>query len=173
MNERTNLSVMEPRDKPDVELMIREIADAINGANALGIFKKLEVCHHTRKCWWVAQQDDGRKPAPRKGGKENLYWWEGSPETRYHKADEIVLERAGIRELVLHRGEVTISPSMQCPFANGANAFNELSALRELADDELLIERINGDPLHKPCSAAIGYRVNGVVECKVCPALGE
>lgn len=110
---RTNLSRMEPRDKPDVALMIREIEDAIYSANALGIFKKLEVCHHTRKCWWTLQQDDGRKPEPRKGSKENLYWWEGSPETRYHKADEIVLERAGIRELVLHRGEVTISPSMQ------------------------------------------------------------
>ena len=106
------LAVMEPRSKPDLDLMIRELRDAINAANALGVFEKLETCHMTKRCLWANQRADGRYGAPAKDTK-NLYWWQGAPETRRHKADEIVLERAGIRALVLHRGQVSVTPSLR------------------------------------------------------------
>lgn len=111
MADTPTLSVLEPREKPDVGLIIRELRDAVNGANALGIFKKLEDCHLTRRCFWLGQADDGRMSSPSRDNK-NLYWWEGAPEARRHKADEIIIERAGLRELVLHRGQVTVQPSL-------------------------------------------------------------
>lgn len=104
------LSRLSPRQAPPVELMLAEIRSAINGANALGVFKKLLVCHHTRNCWWARQQDDGRRPAPRQGTNDNMYLWLGAPETRNHLADTIVLERAAIRRKVLNNGQVRVTP---------------------------------------------------------------
>lgn len=109
---KNHIDRLEPRQKPDVSLMLREVRDAVNGANALGVFKKMQICHHTRNCWWRGQMDDGRKAAPNLQTKENLYHWEGAPETRRHKADEIIIERAGLREMVLHRGSATVAPHL-------------------------------------------------------------
>lgn len=105
-------AVLDAREKPELDNILRELRDALNGASALGVFEKLESCHNTRRCWWQGQQEDGRMPKPAIGN-QNLYWWEGAPESRRHKADEIVTERAGVRELVLHRGQLLVSPGLR------------------------------------------------------------
>lgn len=112
MNAPQTLAKLEAREIPDIPMILRELRDAVNGASALGVFEKLETCHNTRRCWWQGQQSDGRMPKPGLNN-QNLYWWENAPETRRHKADEIVKERAGIRELVLHRGQMLVSPGLR------------------------------------------------------------
>lgn len=106
-----SLAQMEPRSPPDVQDMNDQIKDSINSANGLGIFKKLEICHLTRTCYWQGQNTDGRMGPPDRNSK-NLYWWQGAPESRHFKADEIILERAGIRELTYLRGQVTVQPTL-------------------------------------------------------------
>jgi len=105
MRNQDSLAVIEPRDKPDIDLMIRELRGCVNQASGMGVFEKLEACHLTRLCWWSGQSKDGRYGKPAKDSR-NLYWWEGAPETRRLKADEIIKELSGTYELVNHRGGV-------------------------------------------------------------------
>lgn len=162
---KNSLAVLEAREEPDVTLILRELRDAVNGAQALGIFEKLETCHNTRRCWWQGQQADGRLPKPEKSDpSRNLYWWEGAPEPRHHKADTIVVENAGVRELVMHRGQVMVSPGLKARSTVSPDDDAEaegwqlvLEAFRQHTERDLDYEWA----LHCSCVEELGYSIIG------------
>lgn len=124
MNDTTTLTKLSPRrelKEADISRLLLELRTAIDGANALDYFNRMELNHDSRHCWWPGQTNDGRKwPSTQRktmpGQKPNdVFPWVGASDARVPIVEEIIQERVTFKRVALQRGERRIGPRNLSP----------------------------------------------------------
>ncbi len=123
MNDTTTLTKLSPRRdlKPeDVEHLLAELRAAIDGANELDYFTRMELNHDSRYCWWPGRTNDGRKWAQGRklmpGQKPNdVFPWPGASDARVPIVEEIIQERVMMKRVAQKRGQMRIGPRALSP----------------------------------------------------------
>jgi len=119
----TSITKQAPRSQlsqDTIEAMLRELRSAIDGANELDYFERMELNHDARHCWWPGQTKDGRKwPEGRKtmpGQRPNdVFPWPGASDARVPIVEEIISEHVMFKRVAHRRAETRIGPRHLSP----------------------------------------------------------
>lgn len=98
------IAKLEPRQNPDAQTLIQEVRDAVQTAQTLGVFDKIERAHMTRRCLWEGQSDDGMKHGL------DAFPWDRAIDRKIPLADEIVSDHVRVRMASIRQGQVQIGP---------------------------------------------------------------
>lgn len=130
------LATLGARQKPDVSKLITEMKEELGHAGRFNFFKRMELNHNTRFCWWPGQTDDGRKwwseeraancpgvtpytgssaPLNPATGKNTVFPWNGASDVRVPLVDEIINERRTFKRLASLRKQERIGPRELAP----------------------------------------------------------
>jgi len=115
MHKENDVTILNPRKKPDVKCILKEIRSALDDGQASEFFTRMEHNHDTRHCWWPGQTNDGRKwPAGRKlmpgQRKDDVFPWQGASDCRVPVVEEIIAERVIFKATALDRGQQRVAP---------------------------------------------------------------
>ncbi|HEY1053431.1 MAG TPA: hypothetical protein VGE39_26850, partial [Prosthecobacter sp.] len=114
-----------PRKKlgaDDIQALIEDMKAALQGAQALGYFERMERNHNTRFAWWEGQSDDGKKwgdPGGRrlKPGQvpRDVFPWEGSSDVRIRQVEKVIREHNVLKRLAVQRRQQVVGPRNLSP----------------------------------------------------------
>lgn len=127
-NEASPLVKLKLHSKPDAAACGRLIEDmkrSLKGANALDYFRRMELNHDARECYWENQSDDGRKwgkAPPRTGARRSspgeeveAYPWNGASDVRLRLIDTVIRERSDFCRLAVQRRQERLGPRNAAP----------------------------------------------------------
>jgi hypothetical protein len=114
------IAKLEPREKPEAAQIIQEIRDAVNTAQQLGVFEKIELAHMTRRCLWANQSADGMRHGL------DVFPWDNSLDSKVPLADEIVTDHVRLRMSAIRNGTVQIGPENEIEDSGKARQWNDV-----------------------------------------------
>lgn len=104
--EESQLAVLSPRTKPDCDELLHDIRYALNRANNIQIWARLEFCHRARYCDWVDHDPwSCRKTGPKAEP------WKGAADLEIRLVDQIIKENIDISVIASKRAQPHVLPS--------------------------------------------------------------
>ena len=115
--------------KADITALLEDIKAALQGADALDYFDRMEHNHRVRFAWWPGQTPDGRRwPTPERlvnlmpgqtaQEARDIFPWRGAPDNRVRLVDSVIREHNALQQLALQRRQQHIGPRDLSPDAD-------------------------------------------------------
>lgn len=144
------MAKLEPRDKPEAGHIIQEIRDAVNTAQQLGVYEKIEQAHMTRRCLWPNQSADGMRHG------DDAFPWDKSLDSKVPLADEVVSDHVRIRMSAVRNGRVQIGPENEIEDSGKAALWNDVLKFYQ---GRIRRPKKNAQKLFYTCVEEIGYGI--------------
>lgn len=146
------IATLEPREKPLAKDIIQEVRDAVQTAQSLGVFDKIDRAHVTRRCIWDNQSSDGMKHGV------DAFPWDRAIDRKIPLADEIVGDHVRVRCAAVRQGTVQIGPVDAVGDADKAKLWDDV--LRYYRKHGLVRRALrNHTRLFHTCIEEIGYGI--------------